>query len=289
MASLFRESVALTRCERWLTSLYSRSVDPNLEDRGRYIDDLAIVMDLLRVLLPPQVKIAEFNSEGVFFEVPGGAKVSVPDLSDGYRSFLALTIDILRHLQDSSEGLLHLLLPDSDNGISLQIGVEGVVLIDEADAHLHPIWQRELGRRLRQAFPKVQFIVTSHSPFIAQAASDGGLFVLRQQDRRGPVRLSQPEPSVKGWRLEQILLSPLFGLTEVRDEETEHLLAEHRELAAKKTWQSLTPEEQARLVEVEARLAGRLTAPGDTLEERKREEEMARYVDTTLKRLAGGG
>jgi hypothetical protein len=227
------------------------------------------------------VSFSAINSKGVFFKLRGGVEVPLADLSDGYRSFLALVIDILRHLQESGS-MIRAAEPT-------QIAIEGVVLIDEADAHLHPIWQRELGRRLRQAFPKMQFIVTSHSPFIAQAASDGGLFVMRQHEAQEAVQISRPEPSVKGWRVEQILLSPLFGLTEVRDEETEHLLAEHRELAAKKTWQNLTPEEQARLVDVEARLAGRLTGPGDTLEERKREEEMARYVDATLKRLAGGG
>ncbi len=45
------------------------------------------------------------------------------------------------------------------------------------------------GRRLREVFPRMQFIVTSHSPFIAQTASDRGLFVLRQGDDGGPVRL----------------------------------------------------------------------------------------------------
>ena len=47
-----------------------------------------------------------------------------------------------------------------------------------------PIWQREIGFLLRQSFPRMQFIVTSHSPFVAQAASDGGLIVLRRLSRK---------------------------------------------------------------------------------------------------------
>ncbi|MDO4937666.1 MAG: AAA family ATPase [Sutterellaceae bacterium] len=44
--------------------------------------------------------------------------------------------------------------------------VSGVVLIDEIEAHLHPIWQRKLIVGLRKAFPKMQFIATTHSPIV---------------------------------------------------------------------------------------------------------------------------
>ena len=45
----------------------------------------------------------------------------------------------------------------------------GVVLIDELDLHLHPRWQRHVVGDLRRAFPRLQFIVTTHSPFIVQS------------------------------------------------------------------------------------------------------------------------
>ena len=45
----------------------------------------------------------------------------------------------------------------------------GVVLIDELDVHLHPKWQRGVVEDLRQAFPSIQFIATTHSPFIVQS------------------------------------------------------------------------------------------------------------------------
>lgn len=288
MASLFRESVALTRWERWLTSLYSRANDPGLPEREKYMKDLTAVWILVNQLLAEPVRIETINSKEVLFSAPGGAVVTVPQLSDGYRSFLALVFDILRHLQESIQGLESVLNPDGKAG-SIELNVEGVVLIDEADAHLHPIWQRRLGRRLREVFPKVQFIVTSHSPFIAQTASDHGLFVLRQGSAGGSVRLSQPEPSIKGWRVEQILLSPLFGLAETRDEETEKLLATYHALAAKKVWEALSPAEQQELTALEAQLGERLTGPGDTPAERKRDEAMSRYVDETLAGLPKAG
>ena len=49
----------------------------------------------------------------------------------------------------------------------------GVVLIDEVDAHLHPTWQRRIGLWFREHFPKLQFIVSTHSPLICQAATVG--------------------------------------------------------------------------------------------------------------------
>ena len=56
--------------------------------------------------------------------------------------------------------------------------VPGVVLIDEVDAHLHPTWQKRIGFWLTEHFPAIQFIVTTHSPLICQAAVNGSIFLL---------------------------------------------------------------------------------------------------------------
>lgn len=60
-----------------------------------------------------------------------------------------------------------------------------VVTIDEPENHLHPSMQRSLMRRLLEAFPKAQFIVATHSPFIVSSVKDSSLFVLRYQDEDG--------------------------------------------------------------------------------------------------------
>jgi predicted ATP-binding protein involved in virulence len=54
----------------------------------------------------------------------------------------------------------------------------GVILIDEIDLHLHPKWQRKVLSDLHNAFPKIQFIVTTHSPFIIQSIDKGKLINL---------------------------------------------------------------------------------------------------------------
>ena len=219
------------------------------------------------------------DSERVYFESVGGAEVTVLELSDGYRSFLSLAIDVLRHLETSTDDFSTLL--DTEDG-EQRIVADGVILIDEVDVHLHPFWQREIGFRLRRSFPKMQFIVTSHSPFVAQAATDDGLIVMRPTGKNGAVEVHRSEVSVKGWRADQILTSPLFGLDATRDEETELLIREHAGLVARRTWGKLSPEEKGQLTVLETKLAGRLTAPGESVEEREREAQMDQYIAATL-------
>ena len=54
----------------------------------------------------------------------------------------------------------------------------GVVMIDELDLHLHPNWQRHVVSDLKRAFPKIQFVATTHSPFIVQSLSKSELINL---------------------------------------------------------------------------------------------------------------
>ncbi len=283
-ATLFRESAALTQCQDWLTQLYSRSIDPNNPQREQTGRDLDVVRQVIDGLLPGGVSIERIDTTNVYFRTVGGATVPVPDLSDGYRSFLSLVIDMLRHLQESGTEL-SVLARRTTKGT--QVLVEGVVLIDEADVHLHPTWQRSIGFKLRHAFPRIQFIVTSHSPFVAQAAEADGLIVLRPEEgsRVGAIR---PERTVRGWRVDEILTSPLFGLTGTRDEETEQMIQEQSDLVARREWQQLSVEDQRRLTALETELSHRLTSPGESVEERERTAGMKNYVERTLKRIGEG-
>lgn len=282
--TLFSESAALTRCEKWLTSLHGQSNDPKLPDFDREVTNLQLETARLLIdgLLPNGVQIDSVDSRNVNFATRSGVKVTLSQLSDGYRSFLALAIDLLRHILEAEEwGTVS---PLSRGGAS--IDTEGVVLIDEADAHLHPTWQRDIGFWMCEAFPRIQFIVSSHSPFVAQAAKEGGLFVVKS-DRDGPVTIEHEEDSVRGWRADQILLSPLFGLGSTRDPETEHYLHQHADLLARQ--KTLTTKQRAELRSIEETLRRRLTAPGDTFEERERERKMQAFIDSRLTKLDEGG
>ncbi|HBL6967231.1 AAA family ATPase [Morganella morganii] len=80
-------------------------------------------------------------------------------LSDGQRCVLALIADIAQKA----------VLLNPHLGESVLEKTEGVVLIDELDLHLHPKWQRHVIEDLRTTFPNIQFIFTSHSPFLIQS------------------------------------------------------------------------------------------------------------------------
>jgi predicted ATP-binding protein involved in virulence len=58
----------------------------------------------------------------------------------------------------------------------------GVVLIDELELHLHPKWQREVRSKLRNTFPNIQFIATTHSPFVIQSLEPGELINLDPEE-----------------------------------------------------------------------------------------------------------
>jgi hypothetical protein len=60
----------------------------------------------------------------------------------------------------------------------MEINVSGVVIIDEIDAHLHPVWQTKIGNFFLKFFPKIQFIVTTHSPLVCRAAEKGSIWRL---------------------------------------------------------------------------------------------------------------
>jgi predicted ATP-binding protein involved in virulence len=97
-------------------------------------------------------------------------RVSISQLSDGERSLIAMLGDMIRRL-----GLANPELADPLKG-------HGVVLIDELELHLHPKWQREIVDKLRATFPNIQFIGTTHSPFVIQSLRPGELVNLDPED-----------------------------------------------------------------------------------------------------------
>lgn len=86
-------------------------------------------------------------------------------LSDGYRNIVAMVADIAWRAS-----ILNPQLGDRAPALA-----EGIVLVDEIDLHLHPKWQRRVLADLHRAFPRLQFVATTHSPFIIQSLRPGQL------------------------------------------------------------------------------------------------------------------
>ncbi|WP_461546770.1 AAA family ATPase [Sphaerotilus sulfidivorans] len=211
-ATLFSESASLAESANWLRELKYKS----LENRPKEKKSLELVLEVIQdEFLPNQITVDRVDSDGLWLKDRQGNLLSWADMSDGYRAALALLTDILRHMINAYS-------PDDltgrDDEGRLFLKPAGVVLIDEIDAHLHPEWQREIGFWLKRHFPNIQFIVTSHSPLICQAADPNGLFVLPEPGSDEPARALTAEEyqEVISSRPDTILRSAAFGLQNTR-------------------------------------------------------------------------
>ncbi len=103
--------------------------------------------------------------------------LSLASLGAGFESLALVVIDIVRQM---SAFYGDAFMEGADwpvpKGQTVQVPHSGVVLIDEIDNHLHPRFQQRIGGWLKDRFPRVQFIVTTHSPAICTVAD--GLYVM---------------------------------------------------------------------------------------------------------------
>lgn len=227
--TMFQEAASLAEVDQWLRNLSHKNLEGKAEEKLQ----LDLLIEILRDdLMPNQITIDRVDSDGLWLRDRNGVKLAWSEMSDGYRAALALLADILRHLINAY-GVSDLAGRDA-NG-RLFVKRSGVVLVDEIDAHLHPEWQREIGFWLKAHFPNVQFLVTSHSPIICQAADDNGLFVLPEPGSDDkPRALTRDEyRKVIASRPDTILLTPAFGLQNTRSPRAVEGRAQYAKLMAK--------------------------------------------------------
>jgi predicted ATP-binding protein involved in virulence len=155
---------------------YPVMMDLSIESIGvqrRYFGRRAIdvIKEALKTFLP------EFDDFEVQQDPPAliikksGIPLTHDQISHGERGFLALVIDLSRRLVLAN--------PNASNPL---VEGEGIVLVDEIELHLHPSWQRTVVENLKRTFPNIQFIVTTHSPFIIQSLRDDKLIYLTREN-----------------------------------------------------------------------------------------------------------
>jgi hypothetical protein len=267
--SLFIEDARLRNAEEWLLRLdYSASKSSEIQARQRRHRDL-VKSILLKIL--PEVSDIHVTSPtrdkpdpGLEFETPYGW-VPLRQLGYGYRTMIAWMVDFASRMVER--------YPDSPDPLA----EPAVVLVDEIDLHLHPKWQRELIGFLTERFPNTQFIATAHSPLIVQAASDANIALLRREGDHVVIE-NNPE-TIRGWRVDQILTSDLFGLETARPPELEGLLLRRKELLTKP---KLTRADKKELTEIESKIG---TLPtGESFEQAKTIELLRESIDLLKRR-----
>lgn len=126
-------------------------------------------------------------------------KIELGALGDGYRSIVTCILDLLSWWM--------LFLQIHKKSFYSNRTVEGIVFIDEVEQHLHPRWQMEIVGILRELFPKVQFILTTHSPLIISGCKGTLIYQLEQGDCR--------VKNAYGW-LPGNVYREIMGLGEIR-------------------------------------------------------------------------
>lgn len=134
------------------------------------------------------------------------------ELAGGFKSILSVIFSIIDWCEGVNEGELGLI----DNAM-------GTVLIDEIDAHLHPEWQYTIIKNLKFLFPKLQFIFTTHSPYVISSADENE--IIRIPAHFGRLDIKPLNKSYKGWEISNIL-SDLMGVVESDELNANDLLSE---------------------------------------------------------------
>jgi predicted ATP-binding protein involved in virulence len=142
-------------------------------------------------------------------------------LSDGTRTMISLIADLA----------FRCVCLNGLSGLDSPLNSPGIVMIDEIDLHLHPRWQQRVLHSLRRAFPKIQFIVTTHSPQVLSTVDRTSIRLLSQtsDDDLPTMHSETPRLQTQGVSSSDIL-AQVMGVDPVPDEEAAHWLSEYKAL-----------------------------------------------------------
>jgi energy-coupling factor transporter ATP-binding protein EcfA2 len=220
--TLFDRRASLHRASAWLFTAEANAGREARRGPGSSGKHAAVWAAAKKAL----VKLLELSD--LFVDEDGVVRVDHPTfgtlrldaLSDGYLTTAGWVIDMLARWVIRQDEL------DAPFGADLLSEMRGLVLIDEIDLHLHPLWQLRAVEDLRALFPRLSFIATTHNPLCLQGARAGEIYRMRRVGTE--LRLEQ-EDITPGDDVDRILLDQ-FGVPHTEDPGTRLLLARHRQL-----------------------------------------------------------
>jgi uncharacterized protein (TIGR02646 family) len=212
----------------------SRRVSPRAWLVGLASEEFDAVARALRPLLQldDEEEIVRHKKAGLQI-VRGKNRLELSDLSDGYKAMAVLALDMMQ------------LFLTRWGGIE---AAEGIVLIDELGAHLHPRWQMRVTESLRITFPRVQFVATTHDPLCLRGLHDGEVVVLRRRGER-IYAVHDQLPPIEGLTVDQLLTSEHFGLSSSLDPAIEERFSRYYELLAQRRHSRAEQRELAELTD----------------------------------------
>ncbi len=179
------------------------------------------------------------ESRRLIVDVKGPHQLQLPPhlLSQGYQSTFAWIADLLGHAFLDAGGEVD---PKT---------LEGIVLLDEIDLHLHPTWQRRIVPILRRVFPELQFVVTTHSPLVLTGFEADEIIGLTLE---GGEVVQQTYSEQPGLQTGSELMEGFFGVPAAGRPD---LLVMEREALELSVKEPRSPAEEARLTTLKKTLA----------------------------------
>jgi len=250
--SVFGEDIALTEAIEWLKELdYKRLKEKEFSNE---LSEAESIFQSIKhfinnsELLPHEASFEKVEDVPIFKDGEGNL-IPVTQLSDGYRSILSLTFELIRQLINTyGQSIVF-----KDIFKTNEINVPGVVLIDEIDAHLHPSWQTKIGNWFTKHFPLLQFIVTTHSPLICRASEKGSIWRLKSPGsdfKSGEVKGTEKEKLIFGNILDAYG-TEIFGKSAVRSEKSNEKLERLGKLNILAALGKIKPEEEKERLELQ--------------------------------------
>lgn len=205
IANLFSPEMAIANPIRWLKSA----------SKARFYITASVLAKIMD--LPVEKAIRRDRKGQPPYVLRGNSRVPLEAESHGYLVLAGLAADIVRRLTNQQPAL---------PGIS---DARALVIIDEIEVHLHPKWKMRVVSQLRDAFPDIQFLMTTHDPLALNGLRKEELFVVKK-DGDDNITLVDDVPSAENLDANQLLLSPLFGLSSTENLETERKYNEYMSL-----------------------------------------------------------
>lgn len=182
-ASIFENFLVTSKAHQAFSE--SKKINNNPQEAAR-IDKWfnKLEADLQNLFEDNQLKL-EFNSDSFSFELhqPNKQPYNFQTLSSGFSSIMAIYADLITKVS------LRSIEPEE---------LTGIVMIDEIDAHLHVSIQKKILSFLTCAFPKVQFIVTTHSPFVVSSVKDAVIYDLSKLEQVEDLSMYSYEAVLEG-------------------------------------------------------------------------------------------
>ncbi|MEM7482773.1 MAG: AAA family ATPase [Acidobacteriota bacterium] len=202
--NLFDPHATLINAEAWLLE----QDDETFERAATALSDLFGLGEgeVYKTERPRQVRVRR-----------GNTREPLSQLSDGYQALTGLVADLMAAVP---------------RGVSDFHEETGIVLLDELGVHLHPRWRMSVVQSLRRAFPRFQFLCTTHEPLCLRGLNDGEVAVMRRSSE-GWSMLEEDVPPVRGLRIDQLLTSRHFGLHTTIDPDLDQKFTEYYDLRAR--------------------------------------------------------